>query len=129
MKVCELIADEEELLRQALLTHGTDMDKLCEALPARTEQAIRAAVKRKMDPDLVQRLGPLKRRRTAPLPEAIQESSPLASYFQTKSQPSVPLAPVVGDVVAKDGEGIKPAPGRPVPYINGCNHFSVVLYS
>jgi hypothetical protein len=68
-------------LKHALLLYGDDMDKICQTLPMRTEQAIRAAVKRKMDPSLLQHIGPLKKRKTL----VVEDTSPLASYFRPVS--------------------------------------------
>ncbi|XP_055329876.1 uncharacterized protein LOC129582388 [Paramacrobiotus metropolitanus] len=76
--------EEQELLRQALLTHGDDMDKICEILSSRSEQAIRAAIKRKMDPEMLQQIGPIKKRKHGCIVSDSIHDSPLACYFSSE---------------------------------------------
>ncbi|OQV23947.1 hypothetical protein BV898_02294 [Hypsibius exemplaris] len=81
--------EEQDMLKQALTLYGDDMDKICEALPMRTEQAIRAAVKRKLDPKFWQQIGPLKKRSKA---VELEDNSPLACYFDP--EPSTQDEPI-----------------------------------
>ncbi|GAU93317.1 hypothetical protein RvY_05278 [Ramazzottius varieornatus] len=73
--------EEEDLLRYAVSIYGDDMPKICETLNSRSEQAIRAAIKRKVDPAVLESIGP-KRKKKGHIAE---DTSPLASYTSNGS--------------------------------------------
>ena len=66
-------------MRHAVMLYGDDMDKICETLNSRSEMAIRAAIKRKVDPALLEQIGPIKKKKG----HIAEDTSPLASYFNS----------------------------------------------
>lgn len=58
-----LVLEEEDLLRYAVSVYGDDMAKICETLNSRSEQAIRAAIKRKVDPAVLESIGPKRKKK------------------------------------------------------------------